>query len=430
MKHLFLTSCAAALLALSLAASAQQPPPGGPAVNSTVFSGDHIRAVTAVTKVFGRSQRIVAAIVEYDAPVANAALTAEAFAVTDRTITRVYANDAPVQAATGKDGRFVVIEMNPEDPSAVVYAPQVDTAPTVVVAQAQPVAAVDGQAFAPTETAIINTRLKALIVDDFRQFNFTDPETGLQLSYNLFIPKDYDPAQAYPMVLFMHDAGVTGTNPLRTLEQGLGAVAFASPEDQAKRPAFVLAPQYPVALANDASQISVYADITVRLIAALQQQYSLDEDRLYTTGQSGGCMTSIALNVKYPDLFAASLLVAGQWDPAVVAPLADHKIFAVVSQDDAKAYPGMTAIMDVLAQNGARITRAEWDGRASAEYFAEDVAKIRAEGADSNVFFVTFEKGTVIPEGESTQGAAGHVNTWRVAYTIAGLRDWLMEQSK
>lgn len=192
----------------------------------------------------------------------------------------------------------------------------------------------------------------------------------------------------------------------------------------------MLAPQYPVALANDASQISVYADITVRLIAALQGEYSVDADRIYTTGQSGGCMTSIALNIKYPGLFAASLLVAGQWDPAVVAPLADHKIFAVVSQDDDKAYPGMTAIMEVLAQNGAKITRAEWDGRATAEDFADDVAAIRAEGADSNVFFVSFEKGTVIPEGDSTQGAAGHVNTWRVAYTIEGLRDWLLEQSK
>lgn len=219
------------LLALSAPAFAQQggPAPGGPAVNSTVFSGEHILAVTAVTKVFGRSQRIVAAIVEYDAPVANAALTSAAFAVTDRKITRVYANDMAELAETGQDGRFVVIEMDPEDEAAVVYAPQVDTAPTVVVAQTQAVASVDGQSFGPTETAIINTRLSALIVDDFRQFTFTDPETGLLLTYNLFIPKEYDPAQAYPMVLFMHDAGVTGTNPLRTLEQGLGAVAFASP---------------------------------------------------------------------------------------------------------------------------------------------------------------------------------------------------------
>lgn len=435
MNRSMIATVCAGFLALSVPAFAQDPAPGGgasggPAVNSTVFSSDHIKAVTSVTEVFGRSQRLTVVIVEYDAPIANDALDPAQFAVSDRNVLRAYANDRAEKAEAGKDGSFVVLELDPEDAAAPVFAPGLDQPAQAVVSQAQPVLAASGEHYAPTETALINTRQVNLIVDDFRQLRFTDPETGLILNYNLFIPRDYDPAKPYPLVLFMHDAGVTGTNPLRTLEQGLGAVAFASPEDQEKHPAFVLAPQYPVPLANDASQTSVYADITVRLIEALQQDYSLDANRLYTTGQSGGCMTSIALNIKYPDLFAASLLVAGQWDPVVTAPLADHRIFAVVSQDDGKAFPGMTAIMDVLAENGAKITRAEWNGRATPEEFAADIAAIRTEGADSNVYFVSFEKGTVIPEGDSTQGAAGHVNTWRVAYTISGLRDWLLEQSK
>lgn len=423
----------ASLLAVSAPVFAQQG--GGPAINSTVFRSEHIAAVTSITEVSGRGQYLTAVVLEYDAPVANDALTPAQFSVTGRTILRAYANDSAAKADRGRDGRFVVLELDPNDDAAVVYGRGADgqardLPAQAVVAQSQPVKGTAGQVYAPTDPALINTRQVNLIVDEFRQLRFTDPETGLILNYNLFIPKDYDPARAYPMVLFMHDAGVTGTNPLRTLEQGLGAVAFASPEDQARHPSFVLAPQYPVALANDASEISVYADMTVRLIAALQTEYSLDADRLYTTGQSGGCMTSIALNLKYPDLFAASLLVAGQWDPAAVAPLADKNIFAIVSQDDAKAYPGMGAIMDVLAENGARVTRAVWDGRASAQEFAEAVAEIRAKGADSHVFFVAFQEGSVIPPGESTAGAAGHVNTWPIAYAIPGLRDWLFEQSK
>lgn len=422
-------------LAATLPAFAQEAAPGGsgqggPAVNSTVFRSEHITAVTSITEVFGRSQRLTAVILEYDAPIATDALTPAQFSVTDRNILRAYANESAAKAEAGRDGRYVVLELNPDDPAATVYAPGVDEPAQAVVAQVQPVQAVGGNSLAATETALINTRQQNLIVDDFLQFRFTDPETGLILNYNLFIPADYDASQPYPLVLFMHDAGVTGTNPLRTLEQGLGAVSFASPEDQAKHPSFVLAPQYPVSLANDASETSVYADITVRLIEALQQEYSLDADRIYTTGQSGGCMTSIALNIKYPDLFAASLLVAGQWDPAVVAPLADKKIFAIVSQDDSKAYPGMTAIMDVLEQSGANVTRAEWNGRASQQEFAEAVAAIRADGPDSNAYFVAFEKGTVIPEGESSEGGAGHVNTWPIAYAIPGVRDWLFEQSK
>lgn len=432
------------LLALSMPALAQDDAPGGAggataggattgagsgglAVNSTVFSSDHIKAVTSVTEVFGRSQRLTAVSLEYDAPVRDAALEPAQFSVTGRNILRAYANDRAEKAGQGRDGGFVVLELDPEDPAAAIFAPGLDEPAQAVVAQVQPVT---GDSLAPTRTALLNTRQVNLIVDDFRQFRFTDLETGLIPNYNLFIPKDYDPKRAYPLVLFMHDAGVTGTNPLRTLEQGLGAVAFASPSDQARHPSFVLAPQYPVPLANDAAQISVYADITVRLIAALQRDYALDADRLYATGQSGGCMTAIALNLRYPDLFAASLLVAGQWDPAAVAPLARARIFAIVSQDDAMAYPGMSAIMDVLERNGARITRAAWNGRASAAEFGQAYQAIRAAGPDSNIFFLAFDKGSVIPAGEGNAGAAGHVNTWRIAYDIPAVRDWLFEQSK
>ena len=81
------------------------------------------------------------------------------------------------------------------------------------------------------------------MVDDFQQLRYTDASNGLTLTYNLYIPKDYDPAETYPLVLFMHDLGVTSINPYTTLVQGLGAVIWASPAEQAKHPAFVLAPQ-------------------------------------------------------------------------------------------------------------------------------------------------------------------------------------------
>ncbi|MBO0128469.1 hypothetical protein [Agrobacterium sp. OT33] len=217
----------------------------------------------------------------------------------------------------------------------------------------------------------------------------------------------------------MHDAGVTGTNPLRTLQQGLGAISFASPLDQAKQPAFVLAPQYPVAIANDAWQISDYPDITIRLIRDLMTRYSLDGGRLYTTGQSGGCMASIALNIKYPDLFAASLLVAGQWDPAQVAPMAKKKLWIIVSQDDPKAYPGMNAITEVLEKSGSKVARAVWDGRSDAAGFQTAFESMLEDGADNDVFYVAFRKGTVIPEGEDSGGGAGHVWTWRAQLASA-----------
>jgi len=284
----------------------------------------------------------------------------------------------------------------------------------------------DGTTIPASDTRLTSTKIENLVVDAFQQFVFVDAKTSRSLHYNLYVPKDYDPAKSYPLVLFMHDAGATSDVPRTTLFQGLGAVVWASPEDQAQRPCFVLAPQYAEIIADDDSKTSAMLDTTVDLIESLAKQYSIDRKRLYATGQSGGCMMSIAMNIKYPDLFATSFLVAGQWDPTLVRPLAKKKLWILVSQDDDKAWPGENAITVVLEQEGAKVSRAIWDGTWTTDQFLAAFDKIDAEGGPIN--YVAFRQGTVIPNGQSAAGASGHRNTWRIAYTIAPIREWIFRQ--
>ncbi|MEH2324396.1 MAG: hypothetical protein V7K32_12640 [Nostoc sp.] len=237
-------------------------------MQDTVFYSEHIKAVTSVTEVFGDGQRLTASIVEYNTPIKNSSLSTTTFTVSGRNITRVYANARPEKSEVGKDGKFVIIELDTANSNAATYNAQgpVLRQASVTVNQAGEVQTASGLRYSPTAKPVSNTRQVNLIVDDFQQFKFTDPVTGLVLTYNLFIPKGYNPNTKYPMMLFMHDLGVTNINPYTTLVQGLGATVWASSQEQAKHPAFVLAPQYPVALANDNSQTSDYADVTVRLI--------------------------------------------------------------------------------------------------------------------------------------------------------------------
>ena len=37
----------------------------------------------------------------------------------------------------------------------------------------------------------------------FSQFTFTDPDTGEELEYSLYIPEDYDKSMDYPMIMFI-----------------------------------------------------------------------------------------------------------------------------------------------------------------------------------------------------------------------------------
>lgn len=50
-----------------------------------------------------------------------------------------------------------------------------------------------------------------------------------------------------------------------------------------------------------------------------------------------------------------------------------------------------------------------------------------AQGAQVN--YIVLKEGTVIPDGVNKEGAAGHMNTWPIAYTIEGVREWLFNQS-
>src|SRR5262249_39817243 len=152
------------------------------------------------------------------------------------------------KGSKGKNGRFAIVELSPDDAGARLYIAQgfsaARHAASATVRQIGPIATLAGTIYPPSSDPIATAVVENLVVDDFQQFTVSDRETGDVLPYNLFVPTGYDPDESYPLVLFMHDAGATSPLADTTLVQGLGAVAWASPSDRAKHPAFVLAPQY------------------------------------------------------------------------------------------------------------------------------------------------------------------------------------------
>lgn len=409
-----------------------------------------IRSATAITEVYGDGQKVSAVAVEYPVEISSSSLGIEDFSVEGKIITAVYANSSAEKSTAGQDGKYVIIEldtaMNPESagPAGPTVASSSGTGngagtqsspgssgPTLgqisdkpatsvelqaAVVQTGSITSTAGIAFAASETAYATTSTVNLIVQDFLQLVFTDPAYPDQpLMYNLYVPENYDPDKTYPLVLFMHDAGVVSNNPTETLTQGSGAVIWATPEEQAKHESFVLAPQYDRIIADDTSRTTIQMDITVNLVKDLMTRYSIDPNRLYNTGQSMGGMTSIAMDIAYPELFAASLLVACQWDATLVDPMATKPLWIVVSEGDTKANPGQDAITARLEELGATISKATWDAQDTAENLEKAVQAMLEEDADINY--------TVFKDG-------GHRYTWQYAYSIAGIRDWLFAQSK
>lgn len=393
-----------------------------------IEAAGHVRSVASIAEVFGDGQKVTAVAVEYDKIILSSKLSKSTFSVDGRTITKVYANNAPAKAAWGIDGRYAIVELSASDKGASTFAQNGPTSTRteakVSLMQTGDVTTIDGVKYGPDATAMANDTKINLVVDDFKPFEFNDPNTGETLKYNLFIPKNYDKNKSYPMVMFIHDAGIISNEIDRTLVQGLGAVIWATPSEQAKHECFVLAPQF----ANGGTGDSQRWDTIVDLINSLAGQYSIDKNRLYTTGQSMGCMLSIAIGIKYPDLFAGYLLVAGQWDAQAMSVLAKKKMWIIVSEGDTRAFPGMNASLEVMEPKGARISRATWNAKAGEAEMAANVKKIAEE--DTNIKYAVFKKGTTLPEEEANSGRNEHMQTWWKAYSIEGVRDWLFEQKK
>ena len=261
--------------------------------------------------------------------------------------------------------------------------------------------------------------------DKFEQRIFDDPETGVSLEYSLYIPAGYDENTAYPLLMYIPDATGAGKTARQIVEQYYGAVVWVTEEDQAKHPSFVVVPAFSETVVNDNWETSEQIEAAVNLIEQLQTEYSIDESRIYATGQSMGCMTSLYLNSKYPDLFAASVFVSGQWDISVLKPLEQKSFFYITAGGDANASGGQDEVMAMLDADRVPYTYGSWNAQNSDEDQTAAVEALLAEGLPVNM--IRFETGTVFKEGET---GMEHMASFNYAYILSAVRDWLFSQAK
>ncbi len=367
--------------------------------------------------------------IEYDAPILSSSLSTASYTVDGRTVKRIYTNSEAMKSRSPRKGRFVIVELkttvsltpdfgpdmkkdndkadDPKDkgqgggPAGGITAgnrPTRESNPfpiTATLTQAKAIKTTTGKTY-QAGAKLTSDKSRTLIADDFKQLTFKDDKTGVTLRYNLFVPQNYDASKRYPLVLFMHEV-------------------WASPRDQAKHPCFVLAPQYDEIVVDDSFRVTPSAETTIDLLDSIKSQYSIDADRVYTTGQSMGCMMSYLLMSTHPDEFAAGMLVAGQWDPKVIAPMAKKPLWLITSTGDAKSSAGAAAALKLWSSLGAKTDSAAWPLDTTEIVRAQEIEALRSK--------------PVTIRYSHLQGG-WHNGTWRVAYTFAGIRDWLFEQHK
>ena len=273
--------------------------------------------------------------------------------------------------------------------------------------------------------------MTAAVVPTFTQRTYTDTVTGKTVTYNIYLPKDYDATKSYPLVLFIGDASTVGSDVTRPLTQsGYGGIIWGTPEEQAKHPAIVVVPQYPQVILDDHGQhvLTDYVELTGRLLQAVETEYHADTSRIYGTGQSMGCMTVMYLAANHPDLFTATLFVDGQWDIDALEGLKSQRFIYVAAGGDDKASAGLQDVKKML--DNAKIPYgylANMDAKENALVRNTEASLVLDQGYQQNFF--TWKQGTVLPDNAPAQ-ASEHMFSFNHAYQMTAFRDWLFAQHK
>ena len=148
----------------------------------------------------------------------------------------------------------------------------------------------------------------------FRKRTFTDKQ-GVKMPYRLFVPPSYHSDTEFPLILWFHGGSGRGSDNESQIskENEMGTHVWTTPENQAKFPVFVLAPQCAQGenwSDPDLNEITAPLQRAMAILAQVQKDYFIDTSRIYLAGQSMGGLGVWSLLQKYPSQWAAALVVA------------------------------------------------------------------------------------------------------------------------
>jgi predicted peptidase len=170
-----------------------------------------------------------------------------------------------------------------------------------------------------------------------------------RLDYLLFLPANYgvDPGKEWPLILFLHGRGETGTDLRRLKAHGIPKKV----EEQPGLPFIAVSPQCPYEFCWFYELPTLFA-----LLEDVVATYAVDAQRVYLTGLSMGGFGAWALGSRYPERFAAVVPVCGGGDPAMVCSLKDVPVWAFHGALDEVVSPDQSRHMvDALKACGGNV---------------------------------------------------------------------------
>lgn len=145
-------------------------------------------------------------------------------------------------------------------------------------------------------------------------FSFERSSGGLP--FRLMLPRVYDKASVYPLVIVLHSSAERGNDNKKHLQNG--SALFLRDSIRTKYPAIVVFPQCPIGQSWEFPWASAKLE---ELLMELQSKYPVDKARIYLGGLSDGAGGTYALVPRNPMTFAAAFAVAGHGDASLASSM-------------------------------------------------------------------------------------------------------------
>jgi len=212
--------------------------------------------------------------------------------------------------------------------------------------------------------------------DGFITKTYTGPEG--EGKYVVYVPKSYTGDKAFPLILFLHGSGETGTDGELQVKVGL-APAIKKKTD------FPFIAVFPQSQKRSWQAGGPDAKRAMSILAEVEKAYKVDSKRIYLTGLSMGGFGTWSLAAAYPDRWAAIAPICGGGKADTAEKIKHIPCWCFHGDaDKAVNVNGSRAMIEALKKAGAMPIYTEYPG-------------------------------------------VGH-NSWDRAYATAELYDWFLKQ--
>lgn len=133
-----------------------------------------------------------------------------------------------------------------------------------------------------------------------------------EYKYAVYLPREYTKERSWPLILFLHGLGESGTDGAKQMAVGLGPAIMKRPDQW---PFVVIFPQKP----SPHEQWSQHEAAVMAMVREAEESYNIDPARRYLTGLSQGGNGTMVLGARHARLWAALAPICGYGDPEPIA---------------------------------------------------------------------------------------------------------------